>query len=190
MLIRKHILDRIADGTVSLAFRRWRRPTVKVGGRLNTAIGVLAIDAVATVDADSITREDARNAGHETLADLLEALASRSEGTIYRIALRYIGADPRIAMRADDRLTATELGDIAATLKRLDGASPWTLAVLDLIADHPGRRAPDLAVSLGFEVVPLKVKVRKLKALGLTESLDIGYRLSPRGVAVRVYLRA
>jgi len=26
--------------------------------------------------------------------------------------------------------------------------------------------------------------VRKLKELGLTESLEVGYRLSPRGVAV------
>ena len=29
-----------------------------------------------------------------------------------------------------------------------------------------------------------KPLVRKLKALGLTESLEVGYRLSPRGAAV------
>ena len=28
-----------------------------------------------------------------------------------------------------------------------------------------------------------KLNVRKLKALGLTESLEVGYRLSPRGAA-------
>jgi hypothetical protein len=30
--------------------------------------------------------------------------------------------------------------------------------------------------------------VRKLKALGLTESLDVGYRLSPRGEALMAHL--
>jgi hypothetical protein len=35
-----------------------------------------------------------------------------------------------------------------------------------------------------MERLPFKANVRKLKALGLTESLDIGYRLSPRGEAL------
>jgi hypothetical protein len=34
-----------------------------------------------------------------------------------------------------------------------------------------------------MEMPPFKVNVRKLKALGLTESLEIGYRLSARGHA-------
>ena len=48
-------------------------------------------------------------------------------------------------------------------------------------------RAPDLAASLGRETLPFKRDVRKLKELGLTESLEVGYRLSPRG---RAYLDA
>jgi hypothetical protein len=47
-------------------------------------------------------------------------------------------------------------------------------------------RAGDLCGVVGLEQQPFKVNVRKLKTLGLTESLDVGYRLSPRGVA---YLR-
>jgi len=58
--------------------------------------------------------------------------------------------------------------------------------VLELIAQRPATRAPDLAASLGRETAPFKTDVRKLKELGLTESLDVGYRLSPRGEA---YLR-
>jgi hypothetical protein len=42
-------------------------------------------------------------------------------------------------------------------------------------------RAADLAASVGREKHPFKVDVRKLKELGLTESLERGYRLSPRG---------
>ncbi len=56
--------------------------------------------------------------------------------------------------------------------------------MLRLIADRPGVRAPDLAASTGRETAPFKVDVRKLKELGLTESLQVGYRISPRGRAV------
>ena len=60
----------------------------------------------------------------------------------------------------------------------------WTYAVLRAIAENPGLRAPDLAASFGRETAPFKRDVRKLKELGLTESLEIGYRISPRGQAV------
>ena len=55
--------------------------------------------------------------------------------------------------------------------------------MLRLIGDRPGVRAGDLAAELGRERLAFKADVRKLKALGLTESLEIGYRLSPRGRA-------
>ena len=45
-------------------------------------------------------------------------------------------------------------------------------------------RAPDLAAQVGRETADFKKDVRKLKELGLTESLAIGYLLSPRGEAV------
>ncbi len=57
--------------------------------------------------------------------------------------------------------------------------------MLRLIGDRPGVRAGDLAAELGRERLAFKADVRKLKALGLTESLEVGYRLSPRG---RAYL--
>ena len=45
-------------------------------------------------------------------------------------------------------------------------------------------RAGDLADAAGMVRKDFKGRVRKLKALGLTESLAVGYRLSPRGEAV------
>jgi predicted transcriptional regulator len=69
----------------------------------------------------------------------------------------------------------------------MDGRSsfgPWTQQTLRMIAEQPGVRAPDLASSVGRETKPFKVDVRKLKDLGLTESLPVGYRLSPRGRAL------
>jgi len=54
------------------------------------------------------------------------------------------------------------------------------------IDQHPARRAGDLADMAGRERLAFKADVRKLKGLGLTQSLEVGYRLSSRGEA---YLR-
>jgi len=187
MLIKRTILDRIAAGDITLAFRRWRRPTVRPGGRLHTAIGLLAIDAVDPIDAADITAGDAARAGYDNRAALLEALNARPEGTLYRVALRPIGPDPRLTLRRQAALSDGELSDLHGRLGRLDArspAGPWTIAVLRLISRHEGRRAGDLAATLCRPLLAFKADVRKLKALGLTESLEIGYRLSPRGRAV------
>jgi hypothetical protein len=177
----------LADGSVTLAFRRWRRPSVTAGGRQRTPVGELAIDAVDEVGIDDITDDNARRAGYVDRDELLSELARRSEGTLYRITLHLAGADPRIALREQAELSDDDWRTIEARLVRLDRASshgPWTTTVLRLIADHPAVRAGDLAASLGREKAPFKVDVRKLKEMGLTESLDVGYRLSPRGRAV------
>ena len=65
------------------------------------------------------------------------------------------------------------------------GGSPWTRQYLALIAANEAVRAPDLATRLGLETPRFKRRVRQLKGLGLTISLDVGYRISPRG---RAYL--
>ena len=186
MLIRRAILDRIVAGEVDLAFRRWRRPTVKAGGRLRTAVGELDIVAVDPVAEDAIDDGAARRAGYGDRNSLLADLATRDEAPIYRIALRYRGADPRAALREDADLDPSTLAELRARLARMDarsGAGPWTHAVLRAIERAPGRLAADLARELGFERDPFKRNVRKLKELGLTESLEVGYRLSPRGKA-------
>ena len=188
MLFRQDVLRRIGEGEVTLAFRRWRRPTVKAGGTLRTRVGVLAIDSVEVVGEQDVTEADARRAGApDRDAVLGEGPAERP---LYRIEFRLVGPDPRIALRERSDIPAAERAEIDARLARLDAASrhgPWTAAVLRLIAERPGTRAPDLAASLGRETAPFKADVRKLKELGLTESLQVGYRLSPRGRAYYGY---
>ncbi|HEY3096010.1 MAG TPA: hypothetical protein VGK05_04170 [Acidimicrobiia bacterium] len=187
MLFKGHILDGIADGTISLAFRRWVRPRVRVGSQLRTAIGVLAVDAVDEVDIADVTEEEARRAGFLSRADLLDELASRADGSVYRVELHLAGPDPRAALRLAGSPTDDELSEVRRRLERLDDASrhgPWTMPVLRLIRDRPAVRAGDLAPVMGQETPAFKRDVRKLKELGLTESLEVGYRLSPRGQAV------
>lgn len=185
MLFRAAVLDRIASGEIGLAFRRWRRPTVKAGSALRTAAGVLAIDAVDDWTDRKISDADARAAGFADRGALLAELGRRDGGRLFRIAFHLAGDDPRIALRARSRLTPPELDAIRKALDGMDrrAAAPWTRAVLRLIAEHEGMAASLLAARLGVETLPLKRAVRRLKELGLTESLATGYRLSPRGRA-------
>lgn len=187
MLFKRPVLDGIADGTISLAFRRWARPRVQVGSRLRTAVGVLEVDAIDRVDVDDVTAIDARHAGFSSRDDLLRALDQRADGSVYRVQLHRAGSDPRVALRGQRSLTDAELGEVQGRLARLDATSrhgSWTRTVLRLIRDRPGVRAADLAPELDRETLAFKRDVRKLKELGLTESLEVGYRLSPRGHAV------
>ena len=186
VLLKRETLEGIAAGRIRLAFRRWRRPTVRAGGELRTAIGVLAIEAVDVVAERDITAAEARAAGYQSRRELSEALGARSGSNLYRVALGFAGADPRAALRAQTDLADGDLAAIGQRLARFDKASrhgAWTETALRLIASSPGVRAPDLAASQGRETQPFKRDVRKLKELGLTESLKVGYRLSPRGLA-------
>lgn len=187
MLFKRHVLDGFADGTISLAFRRWRRPRVRAGSQLRTAVGVLAVDAVDEVAPDDITEKEACRAGFASRDDLLGELARRADGFVYRIELHLAGRDPRAALRERDVLTSDELAEVRRRLERLDVASRhghWTMTVLRLIRDRPAVRAGDLAPVMEQETPAFKRDVRKLKELGLTESLEVGYRLSRRGRAV------
>jgi hypothetical protein len=185
MLFRPADLAAIAAGEVTVAFRRWKRPMAKAGGSQHTPAGLVAFDAVERVE--DITPADAVRAGFPD-PEAAWAMLRNREGDLYRVTLRLAGPDPRVALREDAELTAADRAAIAARLARLDRASShgaWTDATLRAIAEAPGLRAADLAERFGRERLPFKADVRKLKALGLTESLEVGYRLSPRG---RAYL--
>ena len=188
MLIPIRTLEEIAAGRVDLAFRRWDRPAVKAGGTQRSSLGVLRFDAVDAVGLDDVTDAQARRAGFADRAALAKELDRHRDGQLYRIRLHREGDDPRIALRESVALTDDDVVAITTRLDRLDRASShgaWTRTTLALIRDRPAVRAPDLAASVGRDTQPFKLDVRKLKNLGLTISLRIGYELSPRG---RAYL--
>lgn len=176
----------IAAGEVTVTFRRWKKRQVVPGNRYRTPGGMIEVDEVEEVDAAAITDADARRAGHASAAALVADLPDRPGLPLYRIRFHHVGADPRDALAADADLDATAVAEIDAKLDRLDQASsygPWTGPTLRIIRDRPAVRAPDLAAGFGRETQPFKRDVRKLKNLGLTISLNPGYRLSPRGEA-------
>jgi hypothetical protein len=184
MLIRMATLERIFGGEVTLAFRRWKRATVRTGGTLRTARGLLEIVAVKEIGESALTTAAARKAGYGSRAELLKELARFSGGELYCIELRPGGSDPRQALRGRPVQDEGERAELLRRLERMDLRSttgPWTLRTLTAIRAQPGRRAAELASEAGQPTPDFKRRVRRLKELGLTESLETGYRLSARG---------
>ena len=145
MIFRQEFLDGIQKGIVTVAFRRWRRPSVKSGGTLLTAVGMLHIRDESPTSLESISNADTRRAGYESREALVEALTERSDGKIYRIELGPLEADPRIALRKK-RASDSDLQDLILRLERLDrrlNGTPWTRRVLDLVHDHPAYAVGD-----------------------------------------------
>jgi hypothetical protein len=194
LLFRKRFHEGLVDGSVTLTFRSWAKPHVKAGGRYRChPIGVLEVDGVEQVRVADITEGDARRAGFDSLSELLEYVRSGSEDAltpssrIWRVELHHGGDGDRVALALEDVLSAADVEGIRARLGRLDARKPWTAQTLALIAERPRVAASELAAQLGRETAPFKVDVRKLKTLGLTQSFERGYEISPRG---RAYLRA
>ena len=163
-----------------MSFRNWKRPHVKVGGvyRLRPT-GAVKVTRLGSVRLSEIGPDDAARAGFAS-ADALAAflrLPRTAEVTRVEFALT------EDAVKSPPTLTQAEaLARLEATDRR--STTPWTARVLALIEAHPARRAGDLAPAMGWDVPKFKANVRKLKALGLTQSLEVGYRLTDLGVRV------
>lgn len=157
---------------------------MKAGGTLQSPGGLLGIDEVAVVSPDDITREDVVAAGYRDRSEVLADL--RPEGDLYRIRFTRLGDDPRLALRQRADAEPAELDALCRKLGRLE----WARPTLRIIADRPAIVSTDLADALGLDRPLFKQRVRRLKALGLTESLEVGYRLSPRGEVALAHLDA
>jgi hypothetical protein len=191
MLLKNKVIEGIKSGKISLIFRRWKKAGVKKGGTQMTQLGVVGIDDVKIVTEDKITNSDAKKAGFKSRDELIADLYDRDED-IYKIKVHWVGEDPRKALRADDKLSKKDINEIIGKLRTLDQNGKrgnWTQLYLQMIHDQPNTHAQILAEQIGLTIPTFKPWVRKLKALGLTESLRPGYRLSPRGQKVLAALR-
>jgi hypothetical protein len=179
----------LVDGTITACFRTWRRCQVVAGHRYRSPVGLVEVDAVRVLAGpQDITPADAVAAGYPDVAAAVADLRpGADDARLYLVRLHRVDEpDPRSVLAATDELSEEDRAELDHRLARLDRVSkigPWTMSVLRLIEARPAVRAPDLAASLGRETAPFKLDVRKLKALGLTISLERGYRLSPRGDA-------
>ncbi|HYZ92015.1 MAG TPA: hypothetical protein VFA34_06420 [Actinomycetota bacterium] len=86
-------------------------------------------------------------------------------------------------------LSDKDVADITKRLDRMDTDStvgPWTRRTLQLVSEQPGVVSTVLARQMGVERYAYKALVSKLKRLGLTYGLEVGYSITPRG---RAFLR-
>ena len=190
MLLNRDTAEGIANGNITLVLRRWDVPRAKAGGTQRTSAGTIRIDAVTQYPGSHrVTAAQARAAGYPDAKSAQADLDRRSARHTYAIAVSYLAPDERPELAADDRLSNFDVDAISARLQRWDtasGGSPWTREYLELIAANEAVRAPDLAARVGLDTPRFKRRVRQLKGLGLTISLDVGYRISPRGLAYLV----
>jgi hypothetical protein len=194
MRFEQRLRDGIHSGAIVLAFRRWERSQVVPGRHYRTGIDMVEVESVDVVEPSSVDAAQAREAGYGSVTELLADLRGNPALPVYRIRLRRTdGPDPRDELARAARLTEAEVAAITARLARMDRASSrgaWTGPVLALVADRPGIVSTVLAEAMGWERQDFKLHVRKLKELGLTLSLDVGYRLSPRGKSYLNHLRS
>ena len=187
MLFEQRFWEPIARGDVTVTFRRWKRRQAVAGNRYRTPMAIIHADAVDIVTVDDITEADARASGHADRDALLADLRGTPDLDLYRIRFHVVDEpDPRAQLAAAAALSVEDRAEIDRRLDRLDRASSlgaWTRPTLRLIERMPAIRAGDLADEVGRERLPFKTDVRKLKNLGLTISLGVGYELSPRGQA-------
>jgi hypothetical protein len=193
VLFEKRFWEPIASGQVTVTFRRWKKRQVVVGHHYRTPGGLIEVTALDVVEEGDITAPDARAGGYPSVEAMVADLRGTPDLPLYRIRFRPVpGPDPRAQLAASEELGEADVDELDRRLDRLDRASrhgPWTAATLALIADRPAVRAGDLADVVGRERLPFKTDVRKLKNLGLTISLPVGYRLSPRGEAYLAHPR-
>jgi hypothetical protein len=192
LLFKKPFWEGLRTGAITLTYRRWQKPHVRPRGRYRChPIGVLEVDDIALVPVASISEDDARRAGFTTRAALVAYLAElgplEPSTEVYRVVLHHGGDGDRVELALDDQIAAADVEAIRTRLARLDKAKRWTGRTLALIDKHPRVAASKLAKMVKRETQPFKTDVRKLKKLGLTQSFEVGYEVSPRG---RAYLAA
>jgi hypothetical protein len=184
MLLNKNLQKRIKQSEIDLVFRRWRRKTVKEGGSLHTAVGVMKIHSVDEITSVDITQKDVQRAGFSSKEHLLETIQDKPGGKLYRIEITYDKEDPRKVLREKTNITDEEYNEIESSLKRIDMYSTkgsWTHAFLTILDSNDDVFSKDLAEIFQLDQTWIKRNIRKLKDIGLTESTKKGYRLSPRG---------
>ena len=133
----------LRDGSLTVTYRRWKRPSVKTGGTLVSPGGLLAIDSVEAIDEARVDDDAARRAGYASRDDLFAGL--RGDGQLYRIRFHRLGEDPRVDLRERAELTAPEWKTITRPLQH----NEWALPYLQLIQDSPGIVSTELASRAG-----------------------------------------
>jgi len=190
LMFRREDRKRVARGEITVTYRLWKSAHVKAGKTYESGFGRIEVEDVRVIPAAMISTDDVGPSGCDDVAAIRELAGEHTkvrvapDTLLHRVQFRFLGdGTPPVKSPAPLDVERT-----AARLLRMDRSSsrgPWTLATLQLIERQPRVPARLLAAELGYEKLDFKVNVRKLKALGLTISYEVGYDLSDAG---RTYL--
>lgn len=184
MLFQSRFHERIRSGEIRCTVRIWQRPHVKVGGRYALGGGAIVVDRMHEARLDDITPALAKRCGFASVVDALKTAKHGAGERVFVIDFHYDGKESSRPKPATGVASVEELVKLVQKLEAMDRRAKngaWTHATLRAIEARPGVLAAKLARSLGRPRDEFKRDVRKLKNLGLTFSLELGYRLTPKG---------
>jgi len=199
LLFQKRFHEGIVSGAIDRTFRIWPTARVKAGARYRChPIGVLEVDSIDRMQIREIGEDDAQKAGFSSRSELLEFLSQMAKqplsetAELFLVRFHHGGDGDRVSVALETNLSNEEIRATEEKLVKLDQRSsygPWTQETLALIEQYPRTAASKLAERAGRETKPFKADVVKLKKLGLTQSFEVGYEVSPRGRAFLEALR-
>ena len=183
MMFKRAFHAGIVAGTTTVSYRSWKRAQVRTGGIYYLhplgEIEVVSVEEAAGIDAD-----DLQHTGFTSREDLLKALGDSAGRRLFRVGFRFLGPRRKPVAPLDEQpVDDAAFERLERDLDRKDqrAGRDWTRPLLTLIGDQPGASSAVLAEAMAMERMKLKQEVRKLKKLGLTISLETGYRVSKWG---------
>ena len=88
------IRDRVADGTITVSYRLWSRPQVKVGGVYESGSVTIEIDDMELLPFSSITADDLARTGEADLESLRRRAAHagpiHDDTLVYRVEFHVV----------------------------------------------------------------------------------------------------
>ncbi|HEY5076312.1 MAG TPA: ASCH domain-containing protein [Acidimicrobiia bacterium] len=91
--------DGVTTGGITLSFRLWTRPKVKVGGRYAVGAAIIEVDSIEMVPFSSVTRADVRRSGEKNREALrrraAHAGAIDDDTLVYRVDFHVVPPDGR-----------------------------------------------------------------------------------------------
>src|SRR5262249_34018480 len=128
MLFERRLREGIHDGSITLAFRRWRRLQATVGGRYRTGLDLVEVVAIDEVGPASISPGDAGRAGYGGIEELRADLRGDAALPLYRLELRRLDdPDPRTTLATSSEISEKDAAEVARRLARPGTAGRGTV---------------------------------------------------------------
>ena len=92
----RELRDDVISGDITVSFRLWQRPQVKVGGRYPVGPGYIEVDAVELMPFSAITPADLRRSGEKDMESLRQRAAHAGpiadDTVLYRVEFHAVAA--------------------------------------------------------------------------------------------------